>query len=75
MKQNMKLLYLHSKRSEAWVTKVQLYTDSKLMASQFGGLYRVRNDRMTAYLDIIRQLAKQFTAITIILKQGNDNRH
>lgn len=51
------------------------FTNSKLTTSQFGGLYQVKNDRMSVYLDIIRSLAKQFKPITITSKPRNDIRH
>lgn len=57
------------------VSRIQLFTNSKLMASQFEGLYQVKDDRMSAYWDIIKNLAKQFTSIAISLKPRNDFQH
>lgn len=36
-----------------WVINVQLFIDSTLMASQFGGIHEAKNDRMFAYLDVL----------------------
>lgn len=45
------------------------------MDSLFNGLCQAKNDRLSAYMDIIRSLAKQFDSIAISLKPRNDVRH
>lgn len=45
------------------------------MASEFGGLYRVKHDRRSIYLDVIWALAEPFESITITLKPRNDIRY
>lgn len=37
--------------------RMQLYTDLKLIVSQFGGIYQEMNDKMSAYLDIMQAQA------------------
>lgn len=54
---------------------VNLYTDSKLLANQYGGTYVARNDRMSAYLNLVHQLAKDFHTINITQKPRHDIRH
>lgn len=39
-------------------TKVQLYTNSKLMTNQFKGFYQAKNDIMNTYLNVDWSLAK-----------------
>lgn len=63
---------------EVWrlgVKKLKLFTDSKLMASQFGGTYKARNERMTAYLDVLQAQASHFTKLEVILKTRSGLRH
>lgn len=57
------------------VTRIQLLTNSKLMAGQLSGLYQVKNDKMRAYLDIVRSLAKRLKSAAITLKPRNDLRY
>lgn len=42
------------------------------MDSQFGGLYQAKNDRFSAYLDILKTLVGGFESIYITLKPRND---
>lgn len=55
--------------------KVQVFTDSKLFANQFGGSYEARYNKICAYLDIVRSLVYKFTSITIICAPRNDVQH
>ena len=56
-------------------TKVDLYTDSKLLASQFSGAYQARESRMASYLGLVKELARKFESISITQKPRNDIRH
>lgn len=52
-----------------------MFIGSDLIASQFGRLYLVKKDRIIAYLDVIRSLAKRFQSVSIALKSRNNVRH
>lgn len=51
-------IYALRETNELGSTRVQLFIDSKLIASQFGGFYQAKKDRMSVYLDIVRALAE-----------------
>lgn len=51
-------IYALKEAKRMGATKIQLFTNYKIMATQFGGLYQAKNNRMSAYLDVIRNLAK-----------------
>lgn len=51
---------------------VKLFIDFKLMANQFSGLYHSKNNRMSAYMDIIRIVTVTFESINITLKTWNN---
>ncbi|KAF5181844.1 hypothetical protein FRX31_028569, partial [Thalictrum thalictroides] len=55
--------------------KVRLLTDSRLVASQFGGTFEARDGRMAAYLDLIHRVARKFDSISIIQRPRSDVRH
>lgn len=57
------------------MTKIKLFTDSKLMARHIGGLYQAKNNKMSAYLGIVKHNAKQFKSTTIVLKLRLDVMH
>lgn len=57
------------------VINIQLAIDSKLMTSQFGGLYQAKNYGMSAHLDIVRSLFKKFDSAGISLKPRYDVWH
>lgn len=54
---------------------MKLFIELKLMASQLGGLYQTKNDRTSAYLDIMRAQAGEFESVDITLKTRNDIQH
>lgn len=60
---------------EIGVEKVELFTDLKLLSSQSRGTYNAKDERMGAYLDIVRSLAHRFTSLIITQKPRNDIRH
>lgn len=53
----------------------QLFTYSKLLSMQFGGIFEDENERMRAYLNTIRSLTRRFTSIEITQKPENDVRY
>lgn len=52
--------------------RVQLFTNSNLTVSAFGSLYQDKNNRISAYLDVVRALEGEFECISITLKPRND---
>lgn len=56
-------------------TRVQLFTNSKLMANLSDGLYQAKNDKMSAYLDVIKYLVGEFEFIGVTVKPRNDARY
>ena len=61
--------------SELGATKVKLYTDSKLVANQFGGQFEAKDDRMKAYLDTFHKWAAKFAVIEVIHLPRAEVRH
>ncbi|KAF9611638.1 hypothetical protein IFM89_034109 [Coptis chinensis] len=49
--------------------------DSKLITNQFGGIYRAKDERTSAYLDVIHSLARRLRSVSITKKSRHDVRH
>ncbi|KAF5199700.1 Rvt_3 domain-containing protein, partial [Thalictrum thalictroides] len=69
------VLYALKSASNLGAKCIQLFTDSKLIASQFGGTYEARDERMAAYLELIHLAARAFDKISISQRPRNDIRH
>ncbi|XP_026450727.1 uncharacterized protein LOC113350831 [Papaver somniferum] len=54
---------------------VKLVTDSMLVVNQFLGTYRAKEERMTLYLDHMRELANEFDQFSIGQRPRLENRH
>ncbi|KAL0771446.1 hypothetical protein Bca101_036597 [Brassica carinata] len=55
------------------IRNIHVYCDSQLVASQYSGEYEARDERMDAYLKLVRKLAQKFDyfALTRIPRSGN----
>ncbi|XP_026429829.1 uncharacterized protein LOC113326293 [Papaver somniferum] len=55
--------------------RVILTTDSRLVANQFTGAYKAKNEKLASYLEYISELAKEFEDFSIEQKPRLENRH
>ncbi|XP_074559143.1 uncharacterized protein LOC141815080 [Curcuma longa] len=54
-------------------TKVQLYSDSQLVAQQTDGSYEARNDRMRKYTEAFAQLKAEFKEVSLLKIPRTEN--
>jgi len=55
------------------VKHIQAFCDSQLVANQFSGDYEAKNDRMDAYLKIVRDLSRNFELFELTKIPRSDN--
>ncbi|KAG7559073.1 Aspartic peptidase domain superfamily [Arabidopsis thaliana x Arabidopsis arenosa] len=55
------------------VKKIQAYCDSQLVANQFSGNYEAKNDRMDAYLKVVREMSRHFQLFELNKIPRSDN--
>lgn len=53
--------------------RIDAFCDSQLVAMQFSGDYKAKNDRMDAYLKVVQRLAEEFTNFTLTKIPRGDN--
>ena len=53
--------------------EISTFSDSQLVTSQFHGEYEAKNERMEAYLAILREIAQQFNKFELTKIPRGDN--
>ena len=54
--------------------EVVAYSDSQLAVNQFNGDYEAKDSRMEAYLEMVKDLARNFRKFELICIQRGENR-